>query len=29
LGVRVAIVGDLKAHSTRNLLAYVRKAPHA
>ena len=29
LGVRVAIVGDSKGHSTRNLLASVRKAPHA
>ncbi len=29
LGIRVAIVGDPKAHSTRNLLASVRKAPHA
>jgi rfaE bifunctional protein nucleotidyltransferase chain/domain len=29
LGVRVAIVGDPKGHSTRNLLASVRKAPHA
>jgi len=29
LGIRVAIVGDPKGHSTRNLLASVRKAPHA
>ncbi len=29
LGIRVAIVGDPKGHSTRNLLALVRKAPHA
>jgi rfaE bifunctional protein nucleotidyltransferase chain/domain len=29
LGIRVAIVGDPKDHSTRGLLAAVRKAPHA
>jgi D-glycero-beta-D-manno-heptose 1-phosphate adenylyltransferase len=29
LGIRVAIVGDPKDHSTRNLLESVRKAPHA
>src|SRR6266478_8666697 len=29
LGVRVAIVGDPKDHSTRALLASIRKAPHA
>jgi rfaE bifunctional protein nucleotidyltransferase chain/domain len=29
LGVRVAIVGDPKDHSTRDLLESVRKAPHA
>jgi rfaE bifunctional protein nucleotidyltransferase chain/domain len=28
LGVRVAIVGDPKDHSTRGLLEAVRKAPH-
>jgi rfaE bifunctional protein nucleotidyltransferase chain/domain len=28
LGVRVAIVGDPKDHSTRDLLEAVRKAPH-
>ena len=28
LGIRVAIVGDPKDHSTRDLLASVRKAPH-
>jgi rfaE bifunctional protein nucleotidyltransferase chain/domain len=28
LGVRVAIVGDRKDHSTRELLERVRKAPH-
>jgi D-glycero-beta-D-manno-heptose 1-phosphate adenylyltransferase len=28
LGVRVAIVGDSKEHSTRELLESVRKAPH-
>src|SRR6516225_5138426 len=28
LGVRVAIVGDSKEHSTRELLERVRKAPH-
>ena len=29
LGIRVAIVGDRKDHSTRELLESVRKAPHA
>jgi D-glycero-beta-D-manno-heptose 1-phosphate adenylyltransferase len=29
LGIRVAIVGDLKDHSTRELLDSIRKAPHA
>jgi rfaE bifunctional protein nucleotidyltransferase chain/domain len=29
LGVRVAIVGDPKDHSTRGLLESIRKAPHA
>jgi len=29
LGIRVAIVGDPKDHSTRELLQTVRKAPHA
>jgi len=29
LGVRIAIVGDEKRHSTRELLAHVRKTPHA
>jgi D-glycero-beta-D-manno-heptose 1-phosphate adenylyltransferase len=29
LGVRVAIVGDPKDHSTREFLENVRKAPHA
>src|SRR5271170_3932946 len=29
LGIRVAIVGDPKDHSTRDLLESVRKAPHA
>jgi D-glycero-beta-D-manno-heptose 1-phosphate adenylyltransferase len=29
LGIRVAIVGDPKDHSTRGLLESVRKAPHA
>lgn len=29
LGIRVAIVGDPKDHSTRALLDSVRKAPHA
>ena len=29
LGVRVAIVGDPKDHSTRELLESIRKAPHA
>jgi D-glycero-beta-D-manno-heptose 1-phosphate adenylyltransferase len=28
LGIRVAIVGDAKHHSTRELLQTVRKAPH-
>jgi len=28
LGIRVAIVGDAKNHSTRELLQTVRKAPH-
>ena len=28
LGIRVAIVGDPKDHSTRNFLDSVRKAPH-
>jgi rfaE bifunctional protein nucleotidyltransferase chain/domain len=28
LGIRVAIVGDPKDHSTRELLATIRKAPH-
>ena len=28
LGIRVAIVGDPKNHSTRELLESVRKAPH-
>jgi D-glycero-beta-D-manno-heptose 1-phosphate adenylyltransferase len=28
LGIRVAIVGDRKDHSTRELLAAIRKAPH-
>jgi rfaE bifunctional protein nucleotidyltransferase chain/domain len=28
LGIRVAIVGDLKDHSTRALLEALRKAPH-
>jgi len=28
LGIRVAIVGDPKAHSTRDFLDSVRKAPH-
>jgi bifunctional ADP-heptose synthase (sugar kinase/adenylyltransferase) len=28
LGIRVAIVGDPKQHSTRELLETVRKAPH-
>jgi bifunctional ADP-heptose synthase (sugar kinase/adenylyltransferase) len=28
LGIRVAIVGDPKDHSTRELLDSVRKAPH-
>lgn len=28
LGIRVAIVGDPKEHSTRDLLESVRKAPH-
>jgi len=29
LGIRVAIVGDPKDHSTRDFLEAVRKAPHA
>ena len=29
LGIRVAIVGDPKNHSTRELLESLRKAPHA
>jgi len=29
LGIRVAIVGDPKEHSTRALLDSIRKAPHA
>jgi D-glycero-beta-D-manno-heptose 1-phosphate adenylyltransferase len=29
LGIKVAIVGDPKDHSTRELLESVRKAPHA
>ena len=29
LGIRVAIVGDPKDHSTRDLFESVRKAPHA
>jgi len=29
LGIRVAIVGDPKNHSTKDLLATIRKAPHA
>jgi rfaE bifunctional protein nucleotidyltransferase chain/domain len=29
LGIRVAIVGDPKDHSTRDLLESLRKAPHA
>ena len=28
LGIRVAIVGDPKEHSTRGLFAAIRKAPH-
>jgi rfaE bifunctional protein nucleotidyltransferase chain/domain len=28
LGIRVAIVGDPKDHSTRDLFAAIRKAPH-
>jgi rfaE bifunctional protein nucleotidyltransferase chain/domain len=28
LGIRVAIVGDAKDHSTRDLLASIRKEPH-
>lgn len=28
LGIRVAIVGDTKDHSTRELLESIRKAPH-
>jgi D-glycero-beta-D-manno-heptose 1-phosphate adenylyltransferase len=29
LGIRVAIVGDSKDHSTRDLVDSIRKAPHA
>jgi len=29
LGIRVAIVGDPKDHSTRGLFESIRKAPHA
>jgi rfaE bifunctional protein nucleotidyltransferase chain/domain len=29
LGIRIAIVGDAKDHSTRELIDSVRKAPHA
>lgn len=29
LGIRVAIVGDPKEHSTRDMLESIRKAPHA
>jgi rfaE bifunctional protein nucleotidyltransferase chain/domain len=29
LGIKIAIVGDSKDHSTRDLLESVRKAPHA
>ncbi|HXM94248.1 MAG TPA: adenylyltransferase/cytidyltransferase family protein [Candidatus Dormibacteraeota bacterium] len=29
LGIRVAIVGDLKNHSTRDLLETIRRAPNA
>jgi D-glycero-beta-D-manno-heptose 1-phosphate adenylyltransferase len=29
LGIRIAIVGDEKNHSTRDLIESVRKAPHA
>src|SRR5262249_5457096 len=29
LGIRIAIVGDPKDHSTRELIESVRKAPHA
>jgi D-glycero-beta-D-manno-heptose 1-phosphate adenylyltransferase len=29
LGIRMAIVGDSKNHSTRGLLESIRKAPHA
>ena len=29
LGIRVAIVGDPKDHSTRKLIESIRKAPHA
>jgi bifunctional ADP-heptose synthase (sugar kinase/adenylyltransferase) len=29
LGIRVAIVGDAKNHSTREFIDSVRKAPHA
>jgi hypothetical protein len=28
LGIRVAIVGDPKNHSTRTMLDSLRKAPH-
>jgi bifunctional ADP-heptose synthase (sugar kinase/adenylyltransferase) len=28
LGIRIAIVGDPKDHSTRSLIDSVRKAPH-
>src|SRR6476660_1799930 len=28
LGIRVAIVGDPKNHSTRDLLEFIRRAPH-
>jgi hypothetical protein len=29
LGIRIAIVGDSKDHSTRDFFETVRKAPHA
>jgi len=29
LGIRIAIVGDAKHHSTQDLLQSIRKAPHA
>jgi hypothetical protein len=29
LGIRIAIAGDPKNHSTRALLLSLRKAPHA